>query len=184
MPLGYHSCQASSIHLHISLSDNTLSGRRAITRFGIEDARRPALFKRLDASGDGLLGLDEFRLLVRRILKLPPADLPDESINLVFRHLDADRSNEIAPDELQKFVDEERAIVKTKRPEAVKPYRPPHSANTKRSPRVLAHAPPAPSASSVSLATSCAAWYANASDCPRAPITSIVAAPERCGRKS
>ena len=62
------------------------------------------LFRQNDKSGDGALDLGEFRSAVRRVLKMPPAQLTDADIKLVFRHIDADDSGEIRLEELLEFV--------------------------------------------------------------------------------
>ena len=76
--------------------------KSAAFTFGGEDWEK--FFRQYDKSGDGALELSEFRSAVRRVLKMPPAQLTDADIKLVFRHIDADDSGEIRLEELLEFV--------------------------------------------------------------------------------
>ena len=61
-------------------------------------------FRQYDKTGDGALDLAEFQSAVRRVLKLPPDQLSDAEIKLVFRRIDNDGSGEIHLPEMLEFI--------------------------------------------------------------------------------
>jgi len=63
------------------------------------------MFRKYDKSGDGVLDLSEFLILVRKSLKINPVTLKDREIRQLFKHLDDDNSGEISVGELVGFVD-------------------------------------------------------------------------------
>ena len=64
-----------------------------------------SMFRKYDKSGDGVLDLSEFLILVRKSLKINPVTLKDREIRQLFKHLDDDNSGEISVGELVGFVD-------------------------------------------------------------------------------
>lgn len=71
------------------------------------------LFKRIDVDNSGCLDNGEFFHVIRHMLRLSPAEIPDDTIQDLFDHIDiADGSKEggdgqISLDELRRFMTEE-----------------------------------------------------------------------------
>lgn len=73
------------------------------------------LFKDFDADGSGYVTYDEFMDVIRHKLKVTAKMLPQDTIDALWCHLDADESNQVQADEMSKFfrrADSERKLLK------------------------------------------------------------------------
>lgn len=61
-------------------------------------------FKRYDADGGGTLDFDELMVIIRKVLKIPPADLRDKDLFNFMNALDDDKSGTLDIEELADFV--------------------------------------------------------------------------------
>ena len=59
-----------------------------------------------DKNGDGQLDCEELWGVVRRTMQVPPSQVSDDDIAVLFRFLDADCSGQIGLDELEAFVND------------------------------------------------------------------------------
>jgi len=77
-------------------------------------------FKRQDKDKSGTIEAEEFKSILRRILKITPEELPDEEIHQVIEFLDNDKSGGLDIDEIVKWLDdgkkETRQVKKKDRP--------------------------------------------------------------------
>ncbi len=65
------------------------------------------IFAVRDTDGSGSIELDEWTVICRKDLRMPPFVLKDWEVEMVFKHVDADGSNSIEMDELCAFLDPE-----------------------------------------------------------------------------
>jgi hypothetical protein len=61
------------------------------------------LFQRLDHNHDGELDHDEFKSFLRRVLKVPPIDMPDKDVTTLFAFMDKNGDGSITQEEFMEF---------------------------------------------------------------------------------
>ncbi|GMI08997.1 hypothetical protein TrRE_jg3574 [Triparma retinervis] len=72
-------------------------------------------FKRQDKDRSGLLDPEEFRSILRRILRITPDELPDEDIYKLIQVLDTDKSGDLDINEIVAFIEEGERHAKEER---------------------------------------------------------------------
>ena len=73
-----------------------------------------ALFRKYDKSGDGDLDAAELKNMIRRDLKISPADLPDDDVDKLIKALDDDGGGSLSIDELLDFVEVTQLLATTR----------------------------------------------------------------------
>lgn len=72
------------------------------------EARNPpsfkALFESVDTSGNGLLELNEIEFMIRKVLRIPPKKISQQSIKTFFNTIDRDHNSSISKTKFVKFM--------------------------------------------------------------------------------
>merc|ERR1712087_545887 len=87
------------------ISDDVARRVQSSLKNAISGSDPQTLFRKYDKDKNGTFEVQEFRRLIRVELKVPPAILRDDDINLLISALDDDGSGSLSIDELVDFVE-------------------------------------------------------------------------------
>ena len=78
---------------------------RSRIKAGLYGTTAETYFKRWDKDKSGTLDLEELRVMVRKNLKIPPKELPDKDLLVLFNALDLSGDGHVELEDMSLFID-------------------------------------------------------------------------------